>query len=369
MWDKFIGSLIDGFISMMELFIGCNSLITLGITMHHMDFATKSIAETDSGQFNDLGLYCFVLMIFALLMKVYMGMVSGYMGSLCSSTFNDWHAAPNYKTITIYTAAIFVVYAGTMVGGAFSVYSLYYPEELKVYSPFSDDTNIRTIGWTRAVFGILTSLMFVTLLFVKNCFLMGTEAFYNTGMEESLKYSYAQAIITGNKYGAINNILPTLGFLGILYANFEVCSYYGLALMPLGFAVILPFFLYLENFQAMSNCFELMLYSNDGNPFHKLNQNIHNMNKLFTMMGDYALGVRTFVQMAYLFISILHFFDTQAIQNFKLVDPSFICAVVVSWVMIYGCNLSILYGSGYFSAEVQEATRNPEALRAPTELR
>jgi hypothetical protein len=134
--------------------------------------------------------------------------------------------------------------------------------------------------------------------------------------------------------------------------------------MPLGFAVVLPFFLYLENFQAMSNCFELMLYSNDGNPFHKLNQNIHNMNKLFTMLGDYALGVRTFVQMAYLFISILHFFDTFAIQNFTLVDPSFICAVVVSWIMIYGCNISILYASGYFSASVQEATRNPEDLRS-----
>ena len=109
---------------MMELFIGCNSLITLGIVMHHMDFATKAISDTESGQYNDMGLYCFVLMIFAILMKVYMGMVSGYMGSLSSSTFNDWNAAPNYKTITIYTVAIFVVYAGTVVGGAFSVYSI-----------------------------------------------------------------------------------------------------------------------------------------------------------------------------------------------------------------------------------------------------
>ena len=53
-----INALIDGFVGMMDVFVGASSMITVGMTLHHTFFAKRAIMLTETGQFNDIALYC-----------------------------------------------------------------------------------------------------------------------------------------------------------------------------------------------------------------------------------------------------------------------------------------------------------------------
>lgn len=99
-------------------------------------------------------------------------------------------------------------------------------------------------------------------------------------------------------------------------------------LISLGFSLSLPIFIWIENFGCMTNCFELMLFQNDEQPFSRLNNNIHNLNKLFNIIGDQSLGIRSYIQIAYTFVVILHLFDIYVIKDFTLVDPYFTLAAI-----------------------------------------
>lgn len=155
----------------------------------------------------------------------------------------------------------------------------------------------------------------------------------------------------------------------LFYFIFHICSYAGLFLMSLGLALCLPVFIFLENFSCMTNCFELMLYQNDKEPFSNLNYNIHNLTKLFNIIGDYSIGIRTIIKITFIFIIILHFFDIYDIKDFTLVDPYFVTATICNFVLIYAINISTMFTSGWFTEKIQLLLRNPLHFRTPNENR
>ena len=128
--------------------------------------------------------------------------------------YNERPKAPEYSAITKFVAIIYILYMGFVFLAVYSVYALYYPQSVKVYSPFDDSKKLIEVSYWDAILCIMISVFFISFIFLGNCLTWGAGAYNNSGIEASIKYSFASAIITGNKYASCGNILPTLSFLG-----------------------------------------------------------------------------------------------------------------------------------------------------------
>lgn len=98
-----ISALIDGFIGMMELFVGGNTLIIIGITLFHTFYATRAVFLTEAGQFNDLAMYCFCCVNMIICMFILQFLVLRYMGNRTK--------IPRYFRITCITFWVYLVYS------------------------------------------------------------------------------------------------------------------------------------------------------------------------------------------------------------------------------------------------------------------
>lgn len=164
-----ISSLIDGFIGMMELFIGGNTLITIGIIIFHMFWATRTMMATDSGQYNDVGAYCIALVILAIMMMVYNALIGGYMSGLNNTGGFRNVGEPEYKKITTFTFLLYIVSFGAAVTSCMAVFTLYFPASIQVFSPFDDTKVLKTISYWKVIATIAASCGFIFILFIINC--------------------------------------------------------------------------------------------------------------------------------------------------------------------------------------------------------
>ena len=133
-----ISSLIDGFIGMMELFIGGNTLITIGIIIFHMFWATRTIMATNTGQYNDVGAFCLVLIVMGIMFNIYNFLISNYMNKLNNIDGLRPVGEPEYKCITFYTAILYIVSFGMGIFSIMVVFHEYYPADVQVFNPFDD---------------------------------------------------------------------------------------------------------------------------------------------------------------------------------------------------------------------------------------
>ena len=113
----------------------------------------------------------------------------------------------------------------------------------------------------------------------------------------------------------------------------------------------------------------MMLLQNDETPYSKLNTNMHHLTKIFTIVGDLGMGIRGFMQIAFIFIIILHFFDIYVIKDFTLVDPYFTSAAICTYLLIYFCNITIQFTSGWFAEGIGKILYNPQAIERPHQSR
>lgn len=89
-----------------------------------------------------------------------------------------------------------------MIVATWYSFGLYFPNSLKVYSPFNDTHALMDITMGHCVLAMMMANVFLFFLFVTNCCWLGSNGWAHQQLQKALKYGYAHTIIRGNMYAS-----------------------------------------------------------------------------------------------------------------------------------------------------------------------
>lgn len=146
-------------------------------------------------------------------MFVYEILMGKYMDQIAHSEHMTPNQNPSYSKVACYTSAIFVFYLTFLFVCTYTVFYVYFPGTVQVFSPFEDTKVLKYIDYWDAIGGVGLALAFTFIMYIMNVLLFGSGAYCNNQLESNTRFSFASVVVKGNKYSALATVFSTMLFM------------------------------------------------------------------------------------------------------------------------------------------------------------